>query len=68
MADYDVATDTTPALPFPHVGDTPTIAALKTAIAASGVAAKYPTARLQGATKNDLVYICRLEGIAVAGI
>lgn len=46
----------------------PTIAELKAAITASGVAAKYPAAAMHAATRNDLIYICRTESIAVAGL
>jgi hypothetical protein len=69
MVDFDVNADTTPKLPFPNVTHTsPTIAALKSAISGSAVAAKYPTRVLQAVTKNDLIYICRVENITVAGI
>lgn len=46
----------------------PTVAALKTAIAGSSVSASYPTKTLLAMTKNDLIYVCRQNGIAVAGI
>lgn len=46
----------------------PTIAQLKTAISGSGVAAKYPASFMNSATKNDLIYAARVEGIAVAGL
>ena len=71
MPDFDTKNDITPALQFPSTtqgGKFPTIAALKAAIAGSVVASSYPAATLQVSTKNDLVYICRLHGIAVVGI
>jgi hypothetical protein len=71
MADFDIKNDVTPMLPFPSTnagGKFPTIAALRAAIAGSGVAASYPTATLLASTKNDLVFICRTHGIAVVGI
>ena len=49
-------------------GGKPTIAELKAAIAGSGVAAKYPAKFMFTATKNDLIFACRTEGIAVAGL
>lgn len=69
MAKHDVNADTLPALSYPKTGTKfPTISALRTAIAGSGVAASYPTEKLEAMTKNDLVYICRLHGIACVGI
>lgn len=49
-------------------GGKPTIAELKAAISGSGVSAKYPATFMHKATKNDLIYVCRQEGIAVAGL
>lgn len=46
----------------------PTVAALKAAIAGSAHAAKYPAAFMHTATLNDLIYVCRLHSIAVAGL
>lgn len=68
MADFDVENDTAPALPYPGSGQKPSIAALKAAISGSGVAASYPAKVLNAATKNDLIYICRVHSIAVAGL
>lgn len=69
MADFDVNADTRPALPYPNTGRAkPSISALKTAISGSGKASSYPTDRLNAATKNDLIYICRTEGISVVGL
>lgn len=68
MAGFDPENDTVPALAYPGAGQKPSVATLRTAIAGSGVAASYPTARLETATKNDLVYICRVHSIAVAGL
>lgn len=65
MAGFDVHSDTTPLNPLRPVSEGPTVGALRAAIAASGVAASYPTATLQGATQNDLVAICRAHSIAV---
>jgi len=67
--DYDpVNQNTTGAGKLVHRAGTPTVAQLKAAISGSGVAAKYPAASMMAATKNDLIYICRTEGIAVAGL
>ena len=67
--DYDPANqNTTGAGKLTVLGGKPTIAELKAAIAASGVAAKYPASYRNTATKNDLVYVCRVENIAVAGL
>lgn len=68
MADFDVENDTTPKLPYAAVGYLPSIAALKTAISGSGVSASYPAATLRAMSKNDLIYVCRLHGIAVTGL
>jgi hypothetical protein len=65
--DFDVQNDTNPPLKYKKPS-LPTISAMKSAIAASGVAASYPTATLNKATKNDLIYICRLHNISVAGL
>lgn len=69
MVDYDHANQNTVAPgKLTVLGGKPTIAELKAAISGSGVAAKYPAAAMHRATKNDLIYICRLESIAVAGL
>lgn len=67
MANYDPKNDTTPVLEFdqPHL---PSVSALRTAIAASGVTASYPSAFLDTATKNDLIYVARVHGISVTGL
>lgn len=49
-------------------GGKPTIAELKAAIGGSAVTAKYPASFMFAATKNDLLYVCRTEGISVAGL
>lgn len=49
-------------------GGKPTIAELKAAIAGSAKAANYPASWMFSATKNDLIHVCRVEGIAVAGL
>lgn len=69
MVDYDPANqNTTGAGKLVNEGAQPSIALLKAAISGSGVAAKYPAAFMMKATRNDLVYVCRVEGIAVAGL
>lgn len=67
MVDLDVRNGITPvnAVKQPTA---PTVAALKAAISGSGFSARYPAAFMLAATYNDLVYICRLHSIAVAGI
>lgn len=67
MPNLDLKNDITPALQFDKPS-TPTVSALRAAIAGSGVAASYPTAFLDGATVNDLIYVCRQHGIAVVGL
>lgn len=67
MADYDPANQNG-GLRLVVLGGKPTIAQLKAAISGSGVAAKYPASHMFNCTKNDLIYICRTEGIAVAGL
>ena len=69
MVDYDPSNqNTVTATRLVQAGGKPTIAELKIAIAASAVTAKYPAKLMFSATKNDLIYICRQEGIAVAGL
>jgi hypothetical protein len=68
MANFDVNADTTPVLSNKKADTKPTIAALRTAITGSGVSASYPTAFLDGATKDDLVYVCKTHGISVVGL
>jgi hypothetical protein len=67
MVDFDVRNDNQPvnAIKQPSA---PTVAAMKAAIGGSGVAASYPAATLHALQYNDLVYICRTNGIAVAGL
>jgi hypothetical protein len=67
MANFDQINDTTPVLTFDHPS-LPIVSAMRTAIAGSAVSASYPTAWLDAATKNDLVYACRVNSIAVAGL
>ena len=67
MANYDQINDVTPVLTFDHP-TLPIVSAMRTAIAASGVSSSYPSALLDAATKNDLIYICRVHGISVAGL
>ena len=68
MANFDVNADTTPVLSNKKANTKPTISALRTAIAGSGVADSYPTAILDGATKDDLIYICKTHSISVVGL
>jgi hypothetical protein len=69
MPDYDPSNqNTTGAGKLPNLGQKPTIAELTAAIAGSAHAAKYPAAHMRTASKNDLIYICRTHGIAVAGL
>lgn len=67
MVDLDVRNSITP-LQNQKQPSGPSVPALKAAISGSAHAAKYPAAFMYVATYNDLVYICRLHGIAVAGI
>ena len=67
MANFDYVNDTTPVNTFDHPS-LPVVSAMRSAIAGSAVSASYPSARLDAATKNDLVYICRTHSIAVAGL
>lgn len=67
MVDYDPANQNG-GVRLVVAGGKPTIAQLKAAIAASGVTAKYPAGFMFNATKNDLISICRVESIAVAGL
>lgn len=67
MVDLDVRNGITPVQDKKQPSG-PTVTALKAAISGSAHAAKYPAAFMYAATYNDLVYICRVHGIAVAGI
>lgn len=69
MPNYDPANQNTAAATrLVTLGGKPTVAELRAAIAGSGFAARYPTAFLEASTKNDLIHICRVHGIAVAGL
>lgn len=48
--------------------DHPSVGGLRTAITGSAVASSYPTAFLNTATKQDLIYVCILHGISVVGL
>lgn len=67
MADYDPA-NSNPGIRLTVLGGKPTIAQLKAAISGSGKSAQYPAAWMMSASKNDLIFACRSEGIAVAGL
>lgn len=67
MVDFDPANQQSP-VKLVVRGGKPTVAELKAAIAASPVSAKYPAKFMHTATKNDLISVCRVEGIAVAGL
>lgn len=69
MAQADVLNDYTPVLPYGSPQRIkPSITTIKAAISGSGVAASYPASVLNAATENDLVYICRVHNISVAGL
>lgn len=67
MPDFDPANQAHPTK-LVVLGGKPTVAELKTAIAGSSAAAKYTAAWMRTATKNDLIYAARAEGISVAGL
>lgn len=67
MVDLDVRNGITPVNTIKQPS-APTIPALKAAISGSAFAARYPASFLFAASYNDLVYVCRLHGIAVAGL
>lgn len=68
MVDYDPANQNSPDVPLVVLGGKPSIEQLKTAIKTSAFADSYPDAFLHAATKNDLIHICRVHGIAVPGL
>jgi hypothetical protein len=68
MANFDVNADSTPVLVNKKADTKPTIAALRAAIAGDAVAASYPAAFLNTATKDDLIYVCKTHGISVVGL
>lgn len=68
MANFDVNADSTPVLVNKKADTKPTIDALRTAIAGSGVSASYPAAFLNTATKDDLIYVAKTHNISVVGL
>ena len=68
MANFDVNADSTPVLVNKKADTKPTIAALRAAIAGSGVSASYSAAFLDAATKDDLIYVCKTHNISVVGL
>ena len=69
MVDFDPANqNTTGQGKLAVLGGKPTVAELKAAITGSGFAARYPASWMRAATKNDLISVCRIHGIAVAGL
>jgi len=68
MANFDVNADSTPVLVNKKADTKPTIAALRAAIAGDAVAASYPAAFLDAATKDDLIYVAKTHGISVVGL
>ena len=67
MPDYDPANQAS-GTKLVVLGGKPTVAELKAAISGSGVAAKYPASWMLTASKNDLIYAARAEGISVSGL
>jgi len=67
MVDYDPANQN-PGTRLVVLGGKPTVAELKAAITGSAFAARYPARFMHSATKDDLVFVCRTHGIAVAGL
>jgi hypothetical protein len=68
MAIGDVKHSLTPHNDNRTQNDHPSVGGLRTAISGSGVSASYPTAFLNTATKQDLIYVCILHGISVTGL
>jgi hypothetical protein len=68
VADYDIVNDGYNKGKNYVSGGLPSIAALKAAIAGSPQAASYPARTMNTMTENDLIFVCRTHGIAVAGL
>lgn len=68
MVDYDPANQNSPDAPLVVLGGKPSIEQLKDAIRHSAVSNSYPESFLYYATKNDLIYVCRVHDIAVPGL
>ena len=68
MAIGDVKHSLTPHNSNRIANDHPSVGGLRTAIIASEVSASYPVAFLNAATKQDLIYVCKLHGITVEGL
>lgn len=69
MADFDVIYDPAPQLPLVNdrsgIAGRPSIANLRTALAAVNGGASYTAARLNVMTYNDLVHAAKLHGLSV---
>jgi hypothetical protein len=68
MAIGDVKHSLTPHNDNRIANDHPNVGGLRTAIIGSAESASYPVAFLNTATKQDLIYICKLHGISVVGL
>jgi hypothetical protein len=68
MAIGDVKHSLTPHNSNRIANDHPSVGGLRTAIIGSAQSASYPVAFLNTATKQDLIYICKLHGITVEGL
>jgi hypothetical protein len=68
MANFDVNADTTPVLSNKKADTKPTIEDLREAIEESDESESYPTAFLDAATKDDLIFVCKTHGISVVGL
>lgn len=69
MVDFDPPNqNTVAATRLVALSGKPTVAELKAAISGSAFAARYPASFMFSATKNDLISVCRIHGIAVAGL
>ena len=68
MAIGDVKHSLTPKNNNRIANDHPSVGGLRTAIIGSAESASYPVAFLNTATKDDLIYVCKLHGISVVGL
>lgn len=66
MANYDVKNDVTPAQQW-DVSTLPAVSAMRTALNAHN-STSYSNDRLNTMTELDMIYACRVHGLAVVGL
>lgn len=67
MVDHDPLNDPQPQMKFKTSRNTPTVAALKTALQTANPT-YWTDARIRQSTKDDLIYAARVASISVVGL